>query len=117
MTKNTKKELHKSKREAKKAAELRAGSENLAQREAHTLVIGIDLGDRSSAYCVRTLGQQVVKQASVATTATAILEEFRGWRPQRVVMETGTHSRWVAQLMALLGHEVIVGDARKLKLI
>jgi len=115
MKKNSKNETTKSKRETKKVAELAAP--RLTEREAHTLVIGIDLGDRTSSYCVRTLGQQIVKEATVATTATAILEAFQGLRRQRVVIETGTHSRWVAQLLELMGHEVIVANARKLKLI
>ena len=92
-------------------------SAGLAEREASTLVIGIDLGDRSSAYCVRTLGQQIVKEAMVVATATAIREAFQELRRQRVAMETGTHSRWLAQLLELMGHEVIVANARTLKLI
>src|SRR5204863_9596946 len=115
MKKHTKNETTKSKRETKKVAELE--SAGVAEREANTLVIGIDLGDRTSAYCIPTLGQQIVKEGTVATTATAILEEFQGLRRQRVVIETGTHSRWVAQLLDLMGHEVIVANARKLKLI
>src|SRR5437660_12749085 len=114
MKKNSKNETMKSKRETKKVAELEASWMSLNEREANTLVIGIDLGDRTSAYCVRTLGQQIVKEATVATTATAMLEAFQGLR-QRVVIETGTHSRWVAQLLELMGHEVIVANARKLK--
>ena len=117
MKKNSKNETMKSKRETKKVAELEASWMSLNEREANTLVIGIDLGDRSSAYCVRTLGQQMVKEATVATTATAIEEAFRELRRQRFVIETGTHSRWVAQLLELMGHEVIVANARKLKLI
>src|SRR5258705_12351353 len=107
MKKNSKNETMKSKRETKKVAELEAGGTRLIEREANTLVIGIDLGDRSSAYCVRTLGgQQIVKEATVATTATSILEAFQGVRRQRFVLETGTHSRWVAHLLELMGHEV-----------
>ncbi len=117
MKKHTKNETTKSKRETKKVAEVQQLQTGLAEREANTLVIGIDLGDRSSAYCVRTLGQQIVKEATVATTATAIEEAFRELRRQRFVIETGTHSRWVAQLLELMGHEVIVANARKLKLI
>ncbi len=117
MKKNNKKETLKSKRETKKVAELEAGEAPLVEREANTLVIGIDLGDRTSAYCVRTLGQHIVKEATVATTAPAILEAFQGLRRQRIAIETGTHSRWVAQLLELMGHEVIVANARKLKLI
>ena len=88
-----------------------------SERGANTLVIGIDLGDRSSSYCVWTVGQQIMIEATVATTATAILNEFQGLRRQRIVIETGTHSRWVAHLVELMGHEVIVANARKLKLI
>ncbi len=89
----------------------------LAEREAGTLVIGIDLGDRTSTYCVRTRDQQVVAEGEVASKAEAMVDLFQPLRPQRLVMETGTHSRWVEHLLRLLGHEVIVGNARKLKLI
>ena len=116
MKKDNKKETAKSKREAKKVASLQSLA-GLAERDAKSLVIGIDVGDRTSAYCIRTLGQEVVLEGAVATKAEAIVEAFQGLRRQRVVIETGTHSRWIAQLLDLLGHEVIVGNARKLKLI
>lgn len=112
MKKNIKNETKKE--EGKRAAALLSA---LAQRDANSLVIGIDLGDRTSAYCVRTREQKMVMEAGVATTAQAMLDAFQPLRRQRVVMETGTHSRWVAELLGLLGHEVIVGNARKLKLI
>ena len=115
MKKHTKNETRKCQRETKKVAELETAG--WSEREANTLVIGIDLGDRSSSYCVRTLGQQIVREATVATTAAAILKEFQGLRRQRIVIETGTHSRWVAHLLEMMGHEVMVANARKLKLI
>src|SRR5512142_281905 len=105
-----------SKKQAKKnvIAQLAA----LAEREAGTLVIGIDLGDRTSTYCVRTRpGQEVLVEGVVETKPEGILDTFQRLQSQRMVMETGTHSRWVAQLLELMGHEVIVGNARKLKLI
>jgi len=34
-----------------------------------------------------------------------------------VAMETGTHSPWVSRLLKELGHEVIVAQARKVRLI
>ena len=110
------KETSKSKREAKKVASLQT-LQGLTARDAKSLVIGMDLGDRTSAYCVRTLGQEIVLEGAVATKAEALVEAFRDLRRQRVVIETGTHSRWIAQLLELMGHEVIVGNARKLKLI
>jgi transposase len=112
MKKNIKKETKKN-QEKRTAALLSA----LGQRDANSLVIGIDLGDRTSSYCVRTREQEMVVEAIVATTAQAMLEMFQPLQRQRVVMETGTHSRWVAELLGMLGHEVIVGNARKLKLI
>ena len=117
MKKNSKRETTKSKREALKVDELRAQLVGLGDREAETLVIGIDLGDRTSAYCVRTKGQHIVTEQTVETKATPMLEVFQPLRRQRVVMETGTHSRWVAELLGMVGHEVIVANARKLKLI
>ena len=90
----------------------------LADRAAGTLVIGIDLGDRSSTYCVR--GRQtegVLVEGTVETKPEAILDRFRALQAKRTVMETGTHARWMAQLLELMGHEVIVGNARKLKLV
>jgi transposase len=116
MKKDSKKETAKSKREAKKVASLQS-LEGLAETDAMSLVIGMDLGDRASAYCVRTLGQEIILEGTVATKAEAILDAFKNLRRQRVVIETGTHSRWIAQLLGLMGHEAIVGNARKLKLI
>lgn len=116
MKKDSKKETAKSRREAKKVARLQS-LEGLADREAKSLVIGMDVGDRTSAYCVRTQGQEVVVEGTVETKAEAILAAFQDLKRQRVVIETGTHSRWMAQLLELLGHEVIVGNARKLKMI
>jgi transposase len=35
----------------------------------------------------------------------------------RIVVETGTHTAWVARLLERLGHEVVVADARRLRFI
>jgi len=109
-----------SKKQTKRAEQAKMGAAQLSglqQRDANSLVIGMDLGDRTSFYCVRTLGQERIATGTIATTAAAMVEFFQGMKRQRVVMETGTHSRWVAHLLELLGHEVIVGNSRKLKLI
>jgi hypothetical protein len=59
----------------------------LAEREANTLVIGIDLGDRASTYCARTRDRQVVTEGMVSTTPVAMLETFQGLQPQMMVIE------------------------------
>jgi transposase len=112
MKKNNKKET---KREQEKAAA--AIVSGLAQREANSLVIGIDLGDRISNYCVCTREQERIAEGTVASTPQGMADFFQGLKRQRITMETGTHARWVATLLELLGHEVIVGNSRKLKLI
>src|SRR5579864_3837578 len=35
----------------------------------------------------------------------------------RIALETGTHSPWISRLLGELGHEVIVANARKVRLI
>jgi len=89
----------------------------LNEREAASLVIGIDVGDRASTYCVRGMDQQVALEGVVTTKPAAVVEAFGSLRRQRMVLETGTHSPWMARLLEVMGHEVIVGNARKLKLI
>ncbi len=81
------------------------------------LTIGLDLGDRSSWYCVLDENGQVVLEQRVGTTAKAIEEGFGGMPRSRVALETGTHSPWVSRLLSKLGHEVIVAHARKVRLI
>ena len=113
MKKNSKKQTKREQNAKQAEAKLCA----LSQREANSLVIGVDLGDRVSNYCVRTLKQEKVAEGTVATTPPGMAAFFQKLQRQRVVMETGTHARWVAELLSLIGHEVIVGNSRKLKLI
>ena len=119
MKKSSKNGEQKARREAKAVQQHKTARRlsTLAEREPNSLVIGIDLGDRTSSYCVGARAdRQVVMEGVVATSAPAMLELFEWLRRQFVVLETGTHSRWVAQLLELMGQEVIVANARKLKL-
>ena len=53
----------------------------------------------------------------MSTTQTGLRRRFQGRKPGRVAIETGTHSPWVEELLIALGHEVLVADARKIRLI
>ncbi len=77
----------------------------------------MDLGDKTSRYCV--LGEQgeIVQEGSVGTTKKALAQKFGALRRCRMAMEVGTHSPWVSRLLKSLGHEVIVANARQVKLI
>ena len=76
--------------------------------------IGLDLGDRWSHYCVLKAAGHKLSEGRVATTQEALREHFEALSEARVIMEVGTHSPWISRLLAELGHEVLVANARKL---
>ena len=79
--------------------------------------VGLDLGDRWSWYCVLDERGEVVFEQKLSTTQKAVREVFGAMPHSRVAMQTGMHSPWVSRLMKELGHEVIVAQARKVRLI
>src|SRR5580692_2603425 len=81
------------------------------------LTIGLDLGDRSSWYCVLDEGGEVLLEQKLATTPKAMRETFGGMPHCRIALETGMHSPWMSRLLSELGHEVIVAHARNVRLI
>ena len=81
------------------------------------LTIGLDLGDRSSWYCVLDATGEVVLEQRLSTTAKAMKEVFRAMPRSRIALETGMHSPWVSRGLSELGHEVIVAHARNVRLI
>ena len=84
---------------------------------AGKLTIGLDLGDRSSWYCVLDEAGNVVQEQKLATTPKAMQQGFAAMAYSRVALETGMHSPWVSRLISELGHEVIVAHARNVRLI
>ena len=82
-----------------------------------TLTIGLDLGDRNSWYCVLDEAGQIQLEQRVRTSAKALQEVFGVLPRSRIALETGTHSPWISRLLDELGHEVIVANARKVRLI
>ena len=79
--------------------------------------VGLDLGDRWSWYCVLDEHGDVVLEHKLSTAPKALREVFGAMPHSRVALETGTHSPWVSRLMKELGHEVIVAQASKVRLI
>jgi transposase len=78
------------------------------------ITIGFDLGDRKSRICEIDEGAQVVREASVSTTGSAVEAYFAGREVCRVVMEAGTHSPWISRQIEALGHEVVVANPSEL---
>jgi transposase len=93
---------------------MRTNAKNIFQGR---LTIGLDLGDRSSAYCVLNEAGEIVLEHKLATTPETMKQVFGSMPRCRMAMETGTHSPWVSRLLTALGYEVIVGHAQKVRLI
>src|SRR6202521_5389686 len=91
-----------------------AQSRNISQQK---LTIGLDLGDRNSWYCVVDEVGQIQLEQRVRTTAKALQEVFGTMPRSRIALEIGTHTPWISRTLSDLGHEVIVANARKVRLI
>src|SRR5450759_3151188 len=81
------------------------------------LTIGLDLGDRSSWYCLLDEAGEVIGEQKLGTTPKAMKEVFAAMPRSRIALETGMHSPWVSRLLSELSHEVIVAHARNVRLI
>ena len=83
-------------------------------------VIGLDQGDRYSHLCVLDSGGHVVERERIPTTEAGYRKYFesrRGRKRTLVVLEVGSQSPWSSRLLAELGYEVVVANARRVRLI
>jgi transposase len=81
------------------------------------LTVGLDLGDRLSHYCILNEAGEVVSQGRVATNGPSMQSLLGKMPASRIALEVGSHSPWVSRLLQAFGHEVIVANARKVRLI
>ena len=84
------------------------------------LFVGIEFGDLSNQICILNRDGAVLETASIDNTVSGINMFFdRFALPQKVLVavETGTHSPWISQVLRARGFRVLVGNARKLRLI
>jgi transposase len=84
----------------------------------YNTIIGMDLGDRTSYWALMTADSaEIHEEGKIGMTEKAIRRKFSSMEPVRIAIEVGTHSRWVSQLLEECGHEVLVANARKVRLI
>ena len=79
---------------------------------------GLVLGDKYSYLCL--LDQEsgeIVEEGRLRTNPETFKRRFASERPMRIAIEAGTHSPWVSRVLEECGHEVLVANARKLRLI
>ena len=89
-----------------------------ASSEQAKMTAGLDLGDKYSYLCLLdTDGGEVIEEGRVRTTPEALRRRFASEPSLRIAIEAGTHSPWVSRLLEECGHEVLVANARKLRLI
>jgi transposase len=83
------------------------------------ITAGLDLGDRYSHLClIDQQSGEVLEEGRLRTTPEALRRRFASERPpMRIAIETGTHSPWASRVLEECGHEVLVANARKLRLI
>ena len=76
------------------------------------LTVGVDLGDRWSQYCILGLEGETLAEGQLRTTQEDVKEFFQALTAARVVVEVGTHSAWVQDVISEWGHEVLVANPR-----
>ena len=85
--------------------------------KGHKLMIGLDLGDRWSFYCVLDEAGKIILEQKVPTTPEGMKQAFARIPRSLIALETGTHSPWISRLLTEWGHEVLVAHAQKVELI
>jgi len=91
---------------------------DVSKTERRRTTAGLDLGDKHSHLClIDTESGEVIEESRLRTTPEAFERRFGSEEPLKIAVEVGTHSPWVSRLLKHLGHEVLVANARKVRLI
>ena len=79
--------------------------------------LGLDIGDRQTAYCHLSAEGEELRSGDVPTTPSALKSFFRELTPCRMALEASGPVHWVSELARQAGHDVIVANPRELRLI
>jgi len=88
-------------------------------KERPLMTAGLDLGDKYSYLCLIDQDSgEVIEEGRLRTTPETFRRRFASeGPPMRIAIEAGTHSPWASRVLEECGHEVLVANARKLRLI
>ena len=78
---------------------------------------GIDVHLKTSDLCLLSPAGKVLERERFASTQAGFRKQFEGVARMRVVMESGGSTPWIYRLLCALGHEVVVVNPRRLRLI
>jgi transposase len=81
------------------------------------MTVGVDLGDRRSHYVVMDAAGEAIEEGKLAMRPEAFRQRFGAMAPARVVLEMGPQAGWVGRLLGELGHEAVVANPRRVKLV
>jgi transposase len=87
--------------------------------EQPQMTAGLDLGDKYSYLClIDQESGEVIEEDKLRTTPEAFRRRFASEQPpMRIAIKAGTHSPWASRVLEECSHEVLVANARKLRLI
>lgn len=78
---------------------------------------GLDLGKKSSHFCVMNEKREVIESGQVRNRMADLAKCFGEKPPMRIVIEASTKAFWMADRLKDLGHEAIVVDPGRTKAI
>ena len=81
------------------------------------VAVGLDVGDRMTQVYIVDANAEVLEEARIRTTPAAFQSRFSTMKPARIALEVGPHSPWIERLLLQFGHEVLVANARRLRMI
>jgi transposase len=82
------------------------------------MTAGLDLGDKYCRLClIDSQSGEVIEEGRLRTTPEAFRRRFSSELPLRIAIEAGTHSPWASRVLEECGHEVLVANAGKVRLI
>jgi transposase len=82
------------------------------------MTAGLDIGDKYSYLCLLdSESGELIEEGRLRTTPEAFRRRFASESSLRIAIEAGTHSPWASRVLEECAHEVLVANARKLRLI
>ena len=82
------------------------------------IVVGIDVSDAKSELCVMDKASgEILERRRIKTEEGSVKEYFNELGTGLVILEVGTHSPWLSRLIKGMGYEVIIANARRVRLI
>lgn len=86
--------------------------------EQPRMTAGLDLGDKYSYLCLLdTESGELIEESRLRTNPGDLRRRFGSEGQLKIAIEVGTHSPWISRLLEDCGHEVLVVNPRRTRLI